>query len=131
MINFFAGLFALAFGIGLALWICGSMLDKSNNIGDSRGDSKTYNAEATFTSKCNRMEKTECTTYVQHNLITNDTNGPSGTEQVRRLTEEERRKKAEAEKKANIPKGAFVSKNTSAEDKYDVPDWEKRAERYY
>ena len=48
------------------------------------------------------------------------------------LTEEERRKKAAEEKKASIPKGAFVSKNTSADSgQYDRPDWEKRAERYF
>ena len=51
MINFFAGLFALAFGFGLAFWICGNKLDKSNNIGDSRGGSKTYQAETTFYSQ--------------------------------------------------------------------------------
>ncbi len=129
MINFFAGIFALAFGIGLSLWICGSKLDKSNNIGDSRGDGETYKAEAVFTSKCNRMEKSAYRTYVQHNLIKyDDSNDPADKDQVRRLTEEERRKKAEAENKANIPRGAFVSKNTSASDKYDIPEWEKRAD---
>ncbi len=128
MINFFAGLFALAFGFGLAFWICGTELDKSNNIGDSRGDGSAYKAEATFTSKCDRMEQSAYRTFVQQNIIDNvATNGPAGQEQVRRLTEEERRKKAEAEKKSNVPKGAFVSKNTSAaSDTYDMPDWEKR-----
>ena len=133
MINFFAGLFALAFGFGLAFWICGNKLDKSNNIGDSRGGSKNYQAETTFTSKCNRMDKTAYRTYVQQNLFKyDDTGDPSGQAQVRRLTEEERTKKAAEEKKANIPKGAFVSKNTSADSgQYDRPDWEKRAERYF
>lgn len=128
MINFFAGLFALAFGFGLAFWICGTELDKSNNIGDSRGDGAAYKAEATFTSKCDRMEQSAYRTFVQQNIIDNvATNGPAGQEQVRRLTEEERRKKAETEKKSNVPKGAFVSKNTSAaSDTYDMPDWEKR-----
>lgn len=128
MINFFAGLFALAFGFGLAFWICGTELDKSNNIGDSRGDGAAYKAEATFTSKCDRMQQSAYRTFVQQNIIDNvATKGPAGQEQVRRLTEEERRKKAEAEKKSNVPKGAFVSKNTSAaSDTYDMPDWEKR-----
>ena len=44
MAEFLAGLLALGFGFGLAFWICGNMLNKSNNIGDSRGDGKTYNA---------------------------------------------------------------------------------------
>ncbi len=130
MIDFFAGLFALAFGFGLAFWICGGMLNKSNNIGDSRGDGAAYKAETAFTSKCNRMDRSASTVYVQQNAIKNDdTNGPADQDQVRRLTEEERRKKAREEKKANVPKGAFVSKNTSSSDKYDIPDWEKRAER--
>ena len=105
MINFFAGLFALAFGFGLAFWICGTELDKSNNIGDSRGDGASYKAEATFTSKCDRMEQSAYRTFVQQNIIDNvATNGPAGQEQVRRLTEEERRKKAEAEKSPMSPK---------------------------
>lgn len=133
MLEFLAALLAIGFGFGLAFWICGNMLNKSNNIGDSRGGSKTYQAETTFTSKCNRMEKTAYRTYVQQNLFKyDDTGDPSGQAQVRRLTEEERRKKAAEEKKANIPKGAFVSKNTSADSgQYDRPDWEKRAERYF
>ena len=136
MINFFAGLFALAFGFGLAFWICGTELDKSNNIGDSRGDGAAYKAEATFTSKCDRMEQSAYRTFVQQNIIDNVATNrwwlhyqlcSAVQEQVRRLTEEERRKKAEAEKKSNVPKGAFVSKNTSAaSDTYDMPDWEKR-----
>jgi hypothetical protein len=74
------------------------------------------------------MEQSAYRTFVQQNIIDNvATNGPAGQEQVRRLTEEERREKAEAEKKSNVPKGAFVSKNTSAaSDTYDMPDWEKR-----
>ncbi len=131
MINFFAGLFALAFGFGMALWICGNMLNKSNNIGDSRGDGAAYKAETTFTSRCNRMDRSASRVYVQQNVIKADgANGPAGQEKVRRLTEEERRKKAREEKKARVPKGAFVSKNTSAaSDRYEIPAWEKRAER--
>ena len=132
IINFLAGLLALGFGFGLAFWICGTKLDKSNNIGDSRGDGTTYNAETAFTSKCNRMDRAWSREYLnQHATGKEDTAGPSDQDQVRRLTEEERRKKATAEKKTNVPKGAFVSKNTSAAaDKYDVPDWEKRTEEF-
>ncbi len=132
VIIFFSCLLALGFGFGLAFWICGSMLDKSNNIGDSRGDSATYNAETVFTSKCNRMDRSAGEAYFKQNATWKaDTKGPAGYEQVRRLTEEERRKKAEEEKKSNVPKGAFVSKNTSASsEEYDTPDWEKRVEYY-
>ena len=131
IINFLAGLLALGFGFGLAFWICGTKLDKSNNIGDSRGDGKTYHADTTFTAKCNRMDRAWSREYLaQHADLKDVAGGPAGQEQVRRLTEEERRKKAASEKKTNVPKGAFVSKNTSASsDKYDTPEWEKRVER--
>ena len=135
VIIFFSCLLALGFGFGLAFWICGSMLDRSNNIGDSRGDGATYNAETTFTSRNNRMDRSASKEYFKQSAVwKGDTKGPAGYEQVRRLTEEERQKKAAEEKKANVPKGAFVSQNTSASpssDKYDKPDWEKRAEHYY
>lgn len=131
IIDLLAGLLALAFGFGLAFWICGTKLDKSNNIGDSRGDSKTYKAEATFTAKCNRMDRSWSREYLyQHATKNEDTGGPADQDQVRSLTEEERRQKAATEKKTNVPKGAFVSKNTSAtSDKYDTPEWERRVER--
>lgn len=131
MINFIAGLLALGFGLGLAFWICGTKLDKSNNIGDSRGDGKTYNADTTFTAKCNRMDRAWSREYLaQHATRQDDTGGPAGQDQVRRLTEDERRKKAVSEKKTNVPKGAFVSKNTSAlSERYEPPEWEKRVER--
>ena len=131
MINFLAGLLALGFGLGLALWICGTKLDRSNNIGDSRGDGKTYHADTTFTAKCNRMDRAWSREYLaQHADRQADTGGPSGQDQVRRLTEDERRKKSVSEKKTNVPKGAFVSKNTSAlSERYETPEWEKRVER--
>ena len=132
MIEFLAGLFALGFGVGLACWICGTMLDESNNIGDSRGNSATYKAETTFTSKCNRMDRSSSREYLRQNVTKKeDPNGPDDQAQVRRLTEEERKQKAKDDKKANVPKGAFVSKNTDGytSSKDDEPEWVKRADR--
>lgn len=132
MIEFFAGVLALGFGFGLALLICGSMLNNSNNLGDSRGDSQTYHAEAKFTSTCDKMDKSAAEAFFNVNCIKRSApdektmNAP-----VRRLTDEEREKKAGDDKKARVPKGAFVSKNTSGYGAYPfhAEEWEKRADR--
>lgn len=132
--EFFAGILALGFGFGLACWICGNMLNSSNNIGDSRGDGKTYNAKMTLTSTCNNMDESASKAYYNANARKHyDPNAPSDNAEVRRLTEEERRKKAIEDKKARVPKGAFVSKNTSGYSSvtYERPDWEKRSEDSY
>ena len=130
----FAGIFALGLGFGLACWICGNMLNSSNNIGDSRGDGKTYNAKLTITSFCNNMDKSASTAYYNANARKYyDPNAPSDNAEVRRLTDKERKKKAVDDKKARVPKGAFVSKNTGgySASSYERPDWEKRAEDSY
>ena len=131
---FFAGILALGFGFGLACWICGNMLNSSNNIGDSRGDGKTYNAKMTLTSTCNNMNESSSKAYYNANARKHyDPNAPSDNAEVRRLTEEERRKKAIEDKKAKVPRGAFVSKNTAGYSSvtYDRPNWEKRSEDSY
>lgn len=131
MIEFLAALLALGFGFGIAFWYCGSKLDKSNNIGDSRGDGATYHAETKFTSRCDRMEKSASMTYFNLNASKReDSTTQINQEPVRRLTEEERKNRAVEQKKKNVPKGAFVSKNTDgySSEKYQVPDWESRAD---
>ena len=42
MIEMISFLFAIGVGFGLSCLIFGSMLDKSNNIGDSRGSANDY-----------------------------------------------------------------------------------------
>ena len=69
MINFFAGLFALAFGFGLAFWICGNKLNKSNNIGDSRGGVSDYKAYVSFTARKDRLNKEERGILSGHNDV--------------------------------------------------------------
>ena len=132
MIQFLAALLALGFGFGLAFWISGNMLNKSNNIGDSRGDGATYNAETEFTSRCDRMERSASVTYLNLNASKReDSTAQMNQEPVRRLTEEERKQRAIEQKKKNVPKGAFVSKNTSgySSTAYKKPDWESRADQ--
>ena len=132
MAEFLAGLLALGFGFGLALHICGGKLNKSNNIGDSRGDGATYHAETKFTSTCNSMEKSAATSFFNsYASKREDPTAQKNYEPVRRLTEEERKQHAIEQKKKNAPKGAFVSKNTNGYSSaaYKKPDWESRADR--
>ena len=130
----FAGILALGLGFGLACWICGNMLNSSNNIGASRGDGKTYKAKLTITSTCNNMDRSASNAYYNANARKVDNpNAPSDQAEVRRLTEEERKQKAIEDKKAKVPRGAFVSKNTAGYSSvtYDRPNWEKRSEDSY
>lgn len=91
MIDFMALLFALGLGFGLSCWIFGTILEKSNNIGDSRGDKNQYGAFVVYTDQKDRLSKDERQSYVYRNSIRIDDPGsaPSGSEKVRRLTEEE------------------------------------------
>lgn len=91
MIDFMALLFALGLGFGLSCWIFGTILEKSNNIGDSRGDKNQYGAFVVYTDQKDRLSKDERQSYVYRNSIRIDdpAGGPSGSEKVRRLTEEE------------------------------------------
>ena len=91
MIDFMSLLFALGLGFGLSCWIFGTILDKSNNIGDSRGDKNQYGAYIVYTDKKDRLSKDDRQSYVYRNAIKIDEPGsaPAGSEKVRRLTEEE------------------------------------------
>lgn len=91
MIEFFSFLFASGLGFGLSCWIMGTILDKSNSIGDSHGTKSDYNASAVFNVRRDRMSGNErntfCDTYAVN--LTDRTTEPNGSEQVRRLTSEE------------------------------------------
>ena len=91
MIDFLALLFALGLGFGLSCWIFGTILDKSNNIGDSRGGKNEYGAYIVYTDKKDRLSKDDRQSYCYRNAIRIDEPGsaPAGSEKVRRLTEEE------------------------------------------
>lgn len=129
MINFFAALLALGFGFGLASWICSKALDKSNNIGDSHGDSKTYSVQTTFTQSCSGVSKSDGLAffdiYANKKTISDEVDDKA---QVRRLTQEERKQKAR-----QAPRGAYVSRNTSGytAGKDQIPEWVKRTDKYF
>ena len=91
MIDFMALLFALGLGFGLSCWIFGTILEKSNHIGDSRGDKNQYGAFVVYTDQKDRLSKDERQSYVYSHAMIIDKPGsaPSGSEKVRRLTEEE------------------------------------------
>ena len=91
MISFISFLLASGLGFGLSCWILGTLLEKSNSIGDSRGTKSDYNANAVFTIRKDRMSGNErntfCDTYAVN--LTDRTTEPKGSEQVRRLSSEE------------------------------------------
>lgn len=89
--GFFAFLFGSALGCGLAFWICATLLDKSNNIGDSHGSSKDYMATAIFTERMDRLSKEDRQSFSARYArdISDYSAQPSDNEQVRRLTDDE------------------------------------------
>ena len=123
-------LFAIGVGFGLSCWIFGTMLDKSNNIGDSKGAKYEYNTNVNFTSRIDEMSKSESDSYIHyHAVIFDDAGEPKGTDLVRRLSDEEREafKKKAAQ---NPPRGAYVSEksqiNTAIKDtEAEFEEWEK------
>ena len=127
MIDFISFLFAIGVGFGLSFWIFGTLLDKSNNIGDSKGAKYEYNTEIEITSRSDKMTKSESDSYIHYHAVIYDDDGqPAGTELVRRMSKEE----LEAyKKKESAPRGAYVSKDDrnqkykTAEDEFE--EWEK------
>lgn len=125
MIDFFAGLLALGFGFGLACWICGKMLDRSNNLGDSHGDSKEYNVAAIFTHSCDNVSNSDGLAFFDLYAYKKEISDADDKARVRRMTDEERKNNRKA------PRGAFVSRNTDGytAGRDEEPDWVKRADR--
>lgn len=124
MINILAALLSLGLGFGIACRICGNMLDRSNNIGDSRSDAKTYKSKITLTSEADNMDRPASLIYFDETIGKNRVPAAPGDEvKVRRMTEEDR-------PKSGVPRGAFVSKNTRGDlsGANRLPDWEKRIE---
>lgn len=127
MVEFISFLFAIGVGFGLSCWIFGTLLDKSNNIGDSKGAKYEYNTEIEITSRSDKMTKSESDSYIHYHAVIYDDDGqPAGTELVRRLSEEELKA---YKKKESAPRGAYVSKDDrnqkykTAEDEFE--EWEK------
>ena len=127
MLDFVSFLFAIGVGFGLSFWIFGTLLDKSNNIGDSKGAKYEYDTEINITSRTDKMSKSESESYIHYHAVIYDDDGqPKGTDLARRLSKEE----LEAyKKKETAPRGAYVSKDDrnekfkTAEDEFE--EWEK------
>ena len=130
-INFLSLLFASGVGFGLSCWIFGTMLDKSNNLGDYKGENFDYSAHARFDVRRDKISKEESSsfTYLFGKRI--DTGpAPEGDELVRRLTPEELSKY----KKPDVPTGAFVSEKNGITSKKSFVDefakWEKENSQF-
>ena len=52
-------LFALGLGLGLTCLIMGTIIDKTNNIGDSRGTNDDYKAYIHFTARKDKLTDKE------------------------------------------------------------------------
>jgi len=127
MLDFVSFLFAIGVGFGLSFWIFGTLLDKSNNIGDSKGAQYEYDTEIQITSRTDKMSKSESDSYIHYHAVIYDDDGqPKGTDLARRLSKEELE---EYKKKETAPRGAYVSKDDrnekfkTAEDEFE--EWEK------
>jgi len=126
-IDITALLFAIGVGFGVSCWLFGTLLDKSNNLGDSRGNKYEYHAFVNFTSRRDKMNKSDresfCTIHAEN--LDAGMAAPKGSEKVRRLTPEEL---AEYRKK-NVPRGAYQSDSSHVNRKEEVDEfeeWEKR-----
>ena len=127
MLDLVSFLFAIGVGFGLSFWVFGTLLDKSNNIGDSTGAQYEYDTEIQITSRTDKMSKSESESYIHYHAVIYDDDGqPKGTDLARRLSKEELE---EYKKKETAPRGAYVSKDDrnekfkTAEDEFE--EWEK------
>lgn len=122
MIDILAFLFASGVGFGLSCWIFGTLLDKSNNMGDYKGGNGDYNAYVNFTARRDKMDKSEYSSFIyMHGKRIDTGDAPKGTDLVRRLTPEEL-----ARYKKTVPTGEFSSeKNGIASKKSFVDEFEK------
>lgn len=129
--DFIALLFALGVGFGLSCWIFGTILEKSNNLGDSHGGSNDYKAYPYFTVRRDKMSKNEQSYFSSQYAEKIDTGAqPSGASLVRRLTDEEREK---YKKPAETPTGLFQpgSKSTWVDTtEEEIRNWDKNAGEY-
>lgn len=127
MLDLVSFLFAIGVGFGLSFWVFGTLLDKSNNIGDSKGAKYEYDTEINITSRTDKMSKSESESYIHYHAVIYDDDGqPKGTDLARRLSPEELKA---YKKKETAPRGAYVSKDDrnekfkTAEDEFE--EWEK------
>ena len=132
MIDFLSFVLALGVGFGVSCWIFGTLLDKSSNIGDYKGDRGDYNAYANFNTKRDKMDKGEIQSFIylySERMSKKPSSDPSavlykGTDLVRRLTPEERKQiKKSASAGESVSEKNGISKKNSFVDEFE--QWEK------
>ena len=127
MIGFLSFIFALGLGFGISCWIYGTLLNKSNNLGDSKGDRREYGISVLFTARKDRLSSSErnsfCATYARR--IDDQETNPSGTEQVRRLTDEEIESYKNAVAQEQSPERANVTDLGVTDPDYEFRQWEQ------
>ena len=130
MLDFISLLFASGVGFGLSCWIFGTILEKSNNLGDSHGGSNDYKAYPRFTVRKDKMSRDEQSFFSSTYAEKIDTGTqPSGASLVRRLTDEDREKYNQPA----APSGLFQSNKTNTwEDttEEEIRNWDKNAGEY-
>lgn len=91
LIDLISFLFAVGLGFGLACWILGTVLDKSNNIGDYRGTNDNYNAFIHFTAREDDMSSRQQSSFCNNNFVNiyDPSSEPAGSDKVRRMSDEE------------------------------------------
>ena len=70
MLELVSFLFAIGVGFGTSCWIFGTLLNKSNNIGDSKGAKYEYNTNVNITSRSDRLSKETAGAGVQTGQVT-------------------------------------------------------------
>ena len=83
--------FALGSGLGLTCLIMGTIIDKTNNIGDSRGTNDDYKAYIHFTARKDKLTDKEEKEFISTYCVKNEdpSSEPEGRDLVRRLSGEE------------------------------------------
>ena len=83
--------FALGSGLGLTCLIMGTIIDKTNNIGDSRGTNDDYKAHIHFTARKDKLTRKEEKEFLGTYGVKNEdpTSEPEGRDLVRRLSGKE------------------------------------------
>ena len=84
-------LFALGLGLGVTFFVLGTVLEKSNNIGDSRGTSDDYKAFIHFTTRKDEISYEEKKTFSSEYAVKvyDPSSEPDSGDTVRRLSDEE------------------------------------------
>ena len=86
MIDFFAFLFACAFGFGLAFWIAATVLNNSNNFGDYHAEASHYSASVNITNEEKLKSQVGRESYVGESHFTKPTipSAPKGKELIQK-----------------------------------------------